>query len=140
MSEYEPTGHEVVADHDVYAHEQEHQDHDYALAQYAAAEHDVNYDHGHHVEYEDGRGERYEETDFTHYDEHNAAAEAAQYAEHQEYDEDKVFAEEKYLHQFENEIEEYRDGHGLELPEGYDHHPDYSGHTGHPSGHSVVSN
>ena len=82
------TGHEhgdLAAGHEDYGQEHDHNEQFAVLAEAHAQEHDEAYAHGHHVEYEDGRGGHYAESDYTVYNEHDAASDnvfAEDYSDH----------------------------------------------------------
>jgi hypothetical protein len=75
MSEYLDTGHDAaVLEHEQQGNEYEHDAALHELHQAQAAEHDVQYQHGRHVEFDSPSGAHYSETEFTNYSEHSAEA------------------------------------------------------------------
>jgi hypothetical protein len=133
MSEYYPTGdHDVATDHDNsydngyehdnYGHEVQANEHEFdqryhALAEYEAERHDVDYDHGTHVEYDDGHGGHYEKTEYTSLHEHDAEVESRQEQDYASHERDFSYADDTFF----EHAQQYLDGqYGHELPYGHD--------------------
>jgi hypothetical protein len=117
------------AGHAEYGHEQDHALALNELDQQHAAEHDVNFEHGHHEAYANPH-EQYEEDDFTKFSEHDAEADSLHALQLNEADHEADFANV-------SEIEQHIDA----LIEGEGHGAPALGHleTGH-EGYSPVSN
>lgn len=154
MSEYDAGGHEFSAGHEAYGHAEEHDTQYDALAESHASEHQVDYQHGRHVEYDDGQGGHYEVTEFTTYSQEDAEADSVQAEHYADHDASATYAEADYVHEADQQIEAILHDHGLpgmehgQLPMDAPHHelPGSHGHGGHSGqGHmgeasSVVSN
>jgi hypothetical protein len=172
MSEMYPTGdHDVATDHDnsydndnnnydnnyehdVFAHHAQANEHEFdqryhALAEYEAERHDVDYDHGTHVEYDDGHGGHYEKTEYTSYHDHEAEVESRHEQDYAEHERDFSYADDTFFEHAQQYLEgqyghELPYGHDMpELPEGYQPHYDGSEqHTEQPAdkGAPVVRN
>jgi hypothetical protein len=106
--------------HDNYGYSQEHAEKLSELSAYEAARHDVHFEHGHHIEYDDPKGGHYEESEYTRYDAHDAEARSVEVREYAEQDKITAYADDsKYL-------EAAPDGHVLQgLPAGFDQIGDY---------------
>jgi hypothetical protein len=100
------------AGHAEYGHEQDH-----ALAlneidQQHAAEHDVAFQHGHHVEYENPN-EHYEEADYTNFAEHDAESDSLHAVQLNEADHEAEFAD---VTQIEQHLDALIEGEGHGVP------------------------
>jgi hypothetical protein len=156
MSEYYDTGdHNVATDHDngyegndydnnyehdALAHHTQANEHEFdqryhALAEYEAERHDLDYDHGTHVEYDDGHGGHYEKTEYTSLHEHEAEVESRQEQDYAEHERDFSYADDTFF----EHAQQYLEGqYGHELPYGHDmpelpesYHPHYDGSEQH---------
>jgi hypothetical protein len=137
MSEYYPTGDQDVAtdhdngydnnydnnyEHDVLAHHAQANEHEFdqryhAQAEYEAERHDLDYDHGTHVEYDDGHGGHYSKTEYTSLHEHDAEVEARQEQDYAEHERDFSYADDSFF----EHAQQYLEGqYGHELPYGHD--------------------
>ena len=100
---------DLEAGHEQYGQEYDHDQHFAAIAEAHAQEHDVNFAHGHHVEYDDGHGGHYEETDFTVYSEHDAQSDTLQAEEYSEHEHAEQYADLSYLQEhFDSLISEHQ--------------------------------
>jgi hypothetical protein len=119
MSEYVDlgTGHEdanLDAGHESYGNEHDHLQHLQSFGESHAHESDQHYAHAHHVEYDDGRGAHYEESDYTVFDGHEASADNTFAEQFTDQDHSLSEGELDFLHEhFSGELSQY--GHEGEL-------------------------
>jgi hypothetical protein len=113
MSEYADlgTGHEdanLDTGHESFGSEHDHLQHFQTFGEAHAHENDQHYAHAHHVEYDDGHGGHYEESDVTEFDGHEASADNTFAEQFTDQDHTQAEGELETLHEhFDSELSQY---------------------------------
>jgi hypothetical protein len=90
------TGHDYASGHETFGQEQDHTESFAGFAEAHVHEHDAQYTHVHHVEYDDGHGGHYVEDDFVVYSEHEVDVDVSSGEQYAESDHALSFADEAF--------------------------------------------
>jgi hypothetical protein len=132
VSEYIDADHDSAElEHEAYGEAQEHDQAFHGVHDQQAAEHDVAYQHGQHVEVDTPAGGHYEETEFTNYAEHEAAASEFEKVDFAEHDASEAYAEKLFAAEDHQSLESFVSGHELQGVEQHELGHQAEGHEGH---------
>jgi hypothetical protein len=120
---YEGAQDDYATGHETFLHDHGHQENFAQYAEQHLHEHQENFEHGHHEEYNDPRGTHYESDDYTKASESDLDASAESGLQYNEADHDTTFADASYAQEhFAGFLAEH-DVPGVEALEGHGEHP-----------------